>query len=85
MATKMTEAFKSEFAAGLARKNLPPNEHFMLMCEMLHKHKMCYKLLAHPRLFMTHYKNKGGACCCLRTTPTKMRLKSKELALTWNC
>jgi hypothetical protein len=60
MASKMSDAFKSEFAAGLARKSLPPNEHFMLMCEMLRKHKMCYKLLAHPRLFMTHYKNRGG-------------------------
>jgi hypothetical protein len=75
---KMSEAFKSEFAAGLASKNLPPNEHFMLVCEILHKHKMCYKLLAHPRLFMTHYKNRGGPVVVSAQRPQKCGSNQKS-------
>ena len=58
--SRMTEAFKKEFGACLAKKGLPPNEHFSASCATLKKHNMFYKLKAHPRQFLTHGSNRGG-------------------------
>jgi hypothetical protein len=59
--SRMTQEFKSEFVACLAKKGTPPNEHFSELVAILKKHKLCYKTeTLHPRLFLTHIKNRGG-------------------------
>jgi hypothetical protein len=59
--SRMTQEFKSEFVACLAKKGTPPNEHFRELVAILKKHKLCYKTeTLHPRLFLTHIKNRGG-------------------------
>ena len=53
--------FKIEFGACLVKQNTPPNEQFSELVAIMKTHKMCYKVdTLHPRLFLTHVKNRGG-------------------------
>lgn len=74
--SKMTEAFRREFAACLQLKRKAPMEHYQLLMEILEEHKLKYVLQeVHPKFFLVHLANRDY----LMMTPSNAHKRGADI------